>query len=229
MKKILKVTGIILLTLILLITLGLFIVSEPKPTGTTGVEVEQLTDSLFSALNKEAYDTLEIISWSFPRGHHFVWDKKNNRVNVKWGDYEVDFSPEDKSGQAFLNGKKLESDQKREAIEDAWALFANDSFWLVAPFKLRDPGTTRELINTEDGQGILVTYSSGGVTPGDSYLWVLDENFKPVYWKLWVKIIPAGGVKFTWENWQSYSGVWLSTYHTGPGGYGMELKNVSVK
>jgi hypothetical protein len=44
--------------------------------------------------------------------------------------------------------------------------FNNDSFWLIAPFKLRDAGTTRSIV-MQDNQALMITYASGS-TPGDS-------------------------------------------------------------
>jgi hypothetical protein len=74
-------------------------------------------------------------------------------------------------------------------------------------------------VKTEDQKdALLVTYSSGGVTPGDSYLWVLDENNVPLYFKMWVKILPIGGIKGTWENWlTTKTGAKIaSTHKIGP-------------
>jgi hypothetical protein len=47
-----------------------------------------------------------------------------------------------------------------------------------------------------------VTYKSGGSTPGDSYLWQLDEFGNPTSYKMWVKIIPIGGLEASWDEWK---------------------------
>ena len=64
-------------------------------------------------------------------------------------------------------------------------------------------------------KALLITYSSGGTTPGDSYLWILDENAKPIGYQMWVSIIPIGGLYASWDNWEIMeSGIPLPTLHT---------------
>ncbi|WP_339784663.1 hypothetical protein [uncultured Imperialibacter sp.] len=227
MIKVLKIAGIVLFCLVLLGPGAAWIASDPLPEGEQGPEAEALADKMLAAIDYDAYQQIKTLSWTFAGRHHYVWDKQENIVTVRWGDIEVEFSPDTFEGSASEKGKPLEGDQLHELIQTAWTYFANDSFWLVAPFKVRDPGTERRLVETPDGSALLVTYTSGGVTPGDSYLWLLDENFKPRAWKLWVRIIPVGGVKFSWENWQNYEGTWLASTRNA-GFYQMEITDIQV-
>jgi hypothetical protein len=71
----------------------------------------------------------------------------------------------------------------------------------------------------KDGtQALLVTYTSGGDTPGDSYLWKLQPNGFPISFKMWVSIIPIGGIEASWDEWQvTESGAFLPARHSiGP-------------
>ncbi|MEO1053174.1 MAG: hypothetical protein AAFX87_21255 [Bacteroidota bacterium] len=215
MKKFLKILGIGILGLILIVVAIGFIAHESKPEGTKGPEAEALADKMLKALNVEAYEQINRLEWTFRGGHHYVWYKQENKVDVSWGDFEVTFYPETMDGEAAKGGVKLTGQEKDDAIQKAWAFFANDSFWLVAPFKVKDPGTERSIVKTDQGDALLVTYMSGGVTPGDSYLWILDENYRPRAWKMWVNIIPIGGLEFEWKDWQPYNGAYFSTMHTG--------------
>ena len=216
MRRVFKVLIFLFLGLFFLgAALGL-ITDESLPEGKAGPEAEALADKMLVALNVNAYDSIKVLKWSFPRGHHFVWFKNKNRTEVNWKNYRVDLDLATLNGNAWKNGQMLSGDEKDKAINKAWKYFANDSFWLVAPYKIRDPGTTRQLVETKEGPALLVTYTTGGVTPGDSYLWLLDENYLPKAWKLWVKIIPIGGLKFTWENWQTFNGAKFATLHRGP-------------
>ena len=86
---------------------------------------------------------------------------------------------------------------------------------MVAPYKVFDKGTKRSIVITEDGsEALLVTYTSGGDTPGDSYLWLLNDNGFPYSFKMWVKVLPIGGLQADWDDWLvSKSGAFLPKSH----------------
>ncbi len=208
---------------ILVMTVSFFILDEPLPEGTKGPEAEALADKILTSLNKQAYDSISFISWSYRIGHYFEWDKKNDRVLVKWEDIEVELDIQTQSGEVRKSGDVIESP---ELSRKAYEYFINDSFWLVAPYKLKDPGTIRKVVNTSEGDALLVTYTTGGVTPGDSYLWTVDENFRPTAWKFWVNIIPVGGLEFEWKHWVEYEGAWFATRREGPFTFDIEIYEV---
>jgi hypothetical protein len=201
-----------------------FYLSESLPDGEEGVQAEELVDNMLSSLNEEGYRKLNSISWTFRDKHHYRWDKKNNVVSTTFDKTSVklDFMTGD---HQVITSSNANQDS---LIQVAISYFYNDSFWLVAPFKIRDKGTTRKYVETEDGPGILVNYASGGVTPGDSYLWVLDEIYRPKYWRLWTSNVPIPGMKFQWSNWKQYKGVWLATNHPGPGPLEIEVTNLVI-
>ena len=227
--KILKILAIAFLAIATILALAIWIASEPLPEGKEGPQAEALADKMLLAVNKAAYDSLQELQWSFPRGHNFVWDKAANKVNVQWDKYEVSLDPETRTGTASADGASLSGQDATEAVAKAWALFANDSFWLVAPFKVRDPGAERRLVETESGPALLVTYNTGGVTPGDSYLWILDENGRPTAWKMWVSILPVKGLEFSWDGWTSYGGAWFAPTHQGPGPVSVNLTGLQIR
>ncbi|MEO1254396.1 MAG: hypothetical protein AAFY41_05860, partial [Bacteroidota bacterium] len=173
MKSIFKFLGIGLITLIIIGFLTYLFIDESVPNGTQGQEAEELADEMLDALNKEAFDTLSIISFTFPGDHSYVWDLAGNSVTVSWDENEV-----------YLDLERPK-DELSSLEYQAYEYFINDSFWLIAPFKIRDTGVVRSIVEVEDGRGLLVTYTMGGVTPGDSYLWIIDEKGFPKAWKLW--------------------------------------------
>ncbi len=198
--------GLVLVTVFLLG--GAFlIVNEPLPEGKEGPKAEALAKKMLEAINKPAWDSLNWLQWSFAGRQDYVWDKSRNYAQIEWENTRVLMNLNKKSGIVWQNNQMLSGTEKDQIIEKAWGHWCNDSFWFNAPIKCYDPGTVRKFVELDDGrEGLLITYETGGVTPGDSYLWLLDEKGLPVSWKMWVSIIPVGGAEFTWENWVELPG-----------------------
>lgn len=220
LKRILKIIGgiIIFFTLPSLLFFGFIYLkyNEDLPTGQQGAQADALATQMLQALNEEAYLNTDYIEWTFRRAHHYKWYKTDNTVEVSWDAITVilDLAHQDNS-KVFAGQQEYNGTEKHDYIRKAETYFNNDSFWLVAPYKVFDTGTERRLVKTEDGEkALLVTYTSGGSTPGDSYLWHLDKTGKPKSYQMWVDILPIGGLEATWENWvTTESGAQLPTFH----------------
>lgn len=227
MRKTLKIIGILFAGLVLLALVAGWIANAPRPEGAPGPEADAMARKMQDAIHLEAWNNTRFLRWSFPGGHDYVWDKEAGLVQVKWGNTEVLLRTSGPSGKAWKNRQPLEGAAADAAIQEAWAYFCNDSFWLNAPAKVFDPGTQRALVTTESGKkALLVTYESGGVTPGDAYLWHLKADGTPERYEMWVSIIPIGGLDATWESWETLStGAKIATGHD-LGIYKMELGNV---
>ncbi|NGY36358.1 hypothetical protein FQU23_002410 [Flavobacterium sp. XN-5] len=222
----LKIAGSIILILIISIAAFLYFTSKPLPVGQEGIKAEALTDKIQAAINQKAWDSTAAIAFTFMGNHHYLWDKKRNLVQVQWGDKKVIYNNQTLEGVAFENEKKLTKADKIDAIKTANNYFNNDSFWLIAPFKLRDSGTTRSIVMQENEEALMVTYASGGSTPGDSYVWLVDENYIPKAWRMWVSIIPVGGIETSWEDWKTFpNNLKIATSHKGL----LDLKLTNVK
>jgi len=218
MKKLLKILGILVGVIVLGIGILFFSMNEKEPAGTTGAAADELARAMEVAINKVAWDSTTYLSWTFQgRGEHdYVWDKDRNFVSISWDENKkVLLHTESVTGLAFVNGQTVEGEEKDKMIQEAWGYFCNDSFWLNPAVKAFDPGVERSVVTLDDGaKALKVSYKSGGVTPGDSYLWILDENNRPKEWKMWVSIIPFGGLSFTWEGWNAIStGALVSSTH----------------
>ena len=219
-KKTLKIiAGItIFLTLPTLLFFGFLYVKydEALPSGTEGPAAEHLATKMLKALNHHAYKNTDYLEWTFERRHHFKWNKVENTCEVYWKKYQVNLDLNDPSkSEAYHKDVKVDHAKSKKLIEKALVYFNNDSFWLVAPYKVFDPGTERRLVPLENNKkALLVTYTSGGTTPGDSYLWHLDNTGKPTHFQMWVDILPIDGLEATWNGWiTTESGAVLPTFH----------------
>lgn len=219
-KRILKIIGgvIIFFTLPSLLFFGFLYLkyNEDLPEGKLGPEADELANRMLEALNEEAYLNTDYLEWTFKGIHHYKWYKTDKTCEISWDEITVilDLKNHDNS-KVFVGKQEYNGKEKHGYIHKAEAYFNNDSFWLVAPYKVFDKGTERRLVMTEKSEkALLVTYTSGGTTPGDSYLWHFDDNGKPKSFQMWVNILPIGGLEATWNNWTTTeTGAKLPTSH----------------
>ncbi len=209
MKKIIKKTRFILLAIVALFIFFL-IVNKPLPEGEKGAKANDLAIKMLQSLDLQSYENTAYIEWEFPGGHHYQWNKLKKEVTVSWSDNKVKLDLKEYEESYVIEG----DGDTNKLIQKAIDYFNNDSFWLVAPYKIFDEGTERSIVNYKGKKALLITYTSGGSTPGDSYLWILDENAKPVSFRMWVSIIPIGGLEATWSDWTiTATGANLPTQH----------------
>lgn len=220
LKKAIKVIAglVVFITLPSLLLYGFLYLkyNEDLPTGIKGPQADSLATRMLDSLDYEAFQNTKYLEWTFKGRHHFQWEKSDGICTVYWKEFKVDLHLNNPDNSiAFVHNFQVQGDQAKKLIDKAGNYFNNDSFWLVAPYKVFDEGTERRLVTLENGErALLVTYTIGGSSPGDSYLWILDKNYKPQSFKMWTSVLPIDGLEASWENWiTTESGAQLSTFH----------------
>lgn len=227
MKRWLLRIAVVLVVVVVGLAITIAVMDEDPPAGEPGPFADLLANRMMNAVKMHRWDATGIVRFDFGGRHQHLWDRQRRLSRVRWGDTEVLMRLDDKSGVVRVNGAVVEGDAKREALESAYKRFINDTFWLNPLATLYHEGVTRELVKLENNhEALLVTFSSGGVTPGDKYLIYPDgTNWLPKKWKLWVSIIPVGGLEATWERYKTLqTGFVVSTFHAGL--VDLELKDV---
>lgn len=224
----LKWIGIILVLLVVGVVACTKIISKDLPQGTAGTEADALAQDMLNAINVSAWEQIRYLRWTFFGGtHHYHWDKQENIAIIEWKKNKVVMDLDAYDGLAYKDGKLVEGEDKQKLISKAWGFWCNDSFWFCAPFKVFDPGVKRYVVEQEGKKGLKVSYESGGVTPGDSYIFWLDANNRPESWQMWTSVLPVQGISNTWEEWVELpGGAMISTSHGGLG-LAAKLSNVA--
>jgi hypothetical protein len=174
-----------------------------------------LAKKILKAINHEAYKKTRFLAWSFAGKRFYKWDKKNHIVVVSWDTINVNLHPNQLEKSTIYFNNKLQETTDNKIILKAEKLFNNDSFWLVAPHKLFEKGIIRNIKNVDGKEALLVEYTTGGSTPGDSYLWFLNDKFIPISYKMYVPSMKMNGVSATWQDWiTTESGTLLPTNHS---------------
>jgi hypothetical protein len=151
------------------------------------------------------------------------WDKWRGRYRLegktKEGEaYTVLMNLNTKEGSAWQGGKPLEGEAKKQLLEKGYEAWVNDSYWLIMPYKLKDPGVVLKLAGELSEKGttwdkLALSFDKVGLTPKDRYWAYVNRTTHLV--DRWEYILqdenPKGPPsRFDWNNWQRYGKVMLS-------------------
>jgi len=205
--------------------------------------VDSVVDHLNQALGgRPAWDGTHYIRFNFLGRRTHWWDKWTGRHRVEWDTKEKQHSVvlenvNTKEGSAWLDGKKLEGEKAQEMLKNAYGAWVNDTYWLIEPYKLRDPGVNLSYAGEEKLDGktydkLAVSFGTVGLTPGDRY-WVYVNRDSGLVdrWEYILQDMPKEGppTAWRWEGWQKYGNIMLAPHRVQVGGdRKLELTDIAV-
>ncbi len=151
-----------------------------------------------------------------------LWDKMTGRYRVddKTKDGKprvVLFNINDRKGDAYVDGKKLDGAAGAKAVKDAYEAFINDMYWLAMPWKWLDQGVHLKYMGpktmgTDKGDVVRLTFGHVGLTPGDRYdAFVSAQSHLMTHWDFKLQ----SGDKGSWDwEYGDYNGLKLAKNHT---------------
>ncbi|HEY5610731.1 MAG TPA: hypothetical protein VIL97_05975 [Thermoanaerobaculia bacterium] len=140
-------------------------------------------------------------------------------------DYVVNVNANTREGRAKLAGAEVA--EPKELLETGYRRFINDTYWLLMPLKLRDPGVTLESAGTRDDpcgnawDVVKLTFDSVGLTPGDQYwVWVNRDTGLSDWWEMRLQDMkPEDPLRrFRMKKWERHGGILISTLREEEGG-----------
>jgi hypothetical protein len=178
------------------------------------------------------------------RAHY--WDRYTGRYRVdgeeKGKPWRVYLNVNDKTGVAFVDGKKVtDAAQTKKWLEDAYGAFINDSYWLLAPYKIFDPGVSLSYAGEDKGPAgetcdvLKLSFGNVGLTPKDVYWQMVDRKTHLLAaWKFVLEGQEAKGKKepslFAWREWKEVGPIRLAMAREGTakGGIAIRFDKVAV-
>jgi len=216
-------------------------VNTPPPD-----RAQVVADQAMEAMGgKENWDNTRYLRFSFfgSRTHH--WDKWTGRYRVTWNDRQSKkahvllMNINTKEGKAFVDGEEVTDAEELKALmtrgERAWI---NDTYWLLMPYKLQDPGVNlvHEGEATIDGKmydKLHLSFNDVGFSPGDEYwAFINQETHLMDKWEFLLQAREGQEERsrgdWKWNNWQSHGSILLSAEREGVDGTKRAHTNVGV-
>lgn len=204
---------------------------------------EVLAQRVMDALGgQEAWDNTHFLRFSFAGRRTHWWDKWTGRHRLEGQtqdgkNYVVLENVNTKEGTVYIDGKQAEGEEAKTMLERAYAAWINDTYWLVMPYKLRDPGVHLSYVGEETIDGkkydkLLLSFQNVGLTPGDRYWAFINQDTHLMdRWAYVLESMERGSppTAWRWEGWQKYGNIMLAPRRVQVNGdRTLELGNIAV-
>ena len=229
-------------TVLLLSALAL----QPAAAQPSAANAADIAGQVMQALGgKEAWDATHFIRFTFAgrRTHH--WDKwgGNHRLEGQSPEgqkYVVLHNLNTRQGKVWLDGQPADEAKTKEWLERAYGAWINDTYWLLMPYKLQDPGVNLTHEGTEQIEGntydkLHLTFGNVGLTPGDEYWAYINRDTHLM--DRWAYLLQAQPDQprateptiWRWQGWQRYGKILLAPTRAMVGGdRKLEMGDIAV-
>ncbi len=173
--------------------------------------------------------------------HAHLWDKFAGRYRVQGkmrdgSSYCVLFEDVNrKTGKAYIGGRLMESKEAEEKLQYGYNRFINDTYWLLMPWKMKDPGVRlryegpqMDSLTGKSFEIIHLDFDKVGLTPKDQYwAYINSETFLMERWKFLLQDGEQG--TYEWKNWGNYGNLKFSVLkNAADGSRSIRTENIKI-
>lgn len=213
------------------VAVGLFAAALPARAADRDAKADAVGRELIAAMGGEgAWEKARQFQFDFvvvkegkevARFAH-AWDRYTGDYRLQGVDkagapYTVYFNANTRAGRVFVNGVEADGAERASRLESAYERFINDTYWLLAPWKIFDPGVHLAY----DGEKpcpsggtcdlLKLSFEDVGLTPKDVYwLWVTREGRHMIQWQYVLGGADEAPTTAAWKDWQKLGGILLS-------------------
>jgi len=196
--------------------------TEVKILGTGDDTSIALADNVMEANGgAAAWNATRYIQWNFFGSRKHIWDKKTNDLIIESlkDKYLIKLNLANNEGSVLYNGiQHTEPDSLAKYIEKGKQMWNNDSYWLLLPYKLRDPGVDLKYLgkgtfeDRDDIDKIEMTYTAVGDTPNNKYhIYIHPESHRIIQWEFFPDASDEKPRFATpWTEYKQYGNIWLA-------------------
>lgn len=178
----------------------------------------QIADQVMATMGgRKAWEDTHLVAWTFQSLRRLVWDKWNGLVRIDnlQDDQTVLLNVNNDQGRVFRQGREiLAADSLNFYLKQSKNRWLNDTYWLVLPFKLKDPGVMLKYLgkqSTQLGKSADLLQLTFKQAPDKFWVWVDSQNHLVNQWAHFAKATDTQPM-FTvpWLDYQQYGSILLS-------------------
>jgi hypothetical protein len=187
-------------------------------------------------------------AWERARFFHFTFVRQGRRLDITWDRYDGRYRLEatndsgvpyvvvmnllTRQGRAAIERRPLGDQELSEYLTRAARIWAGETYWFLAPYKLRDPGVILSYDGEETAGGttydrLHVKFDRVGFTPGDQF-WIYVNRKTRLMDRWRFKLESGTEGDYRWSGWERHGGILLATERYGANGEQILFENVAV-
>jgi hypothetical protein len=206
--------------------------AQPPSADVAGADARGLAGKVLEALGGEqAWNQTHYLRFDFAveaegkevvrRAH--TWDKWTGRYRLEAKTREgkpflVLMNVNTRQGTALLDGKPATGDELKQLLERGYGIWVNDTYWLLMPYKMLDPGVNLAMDGEQkSAEGawdkVRLSFDNVGLTPKDRYWAYVNRSTRLV--DRWDYILQddkpdAPATSWDWKGWRRYGKILLA-------------------
>ncbi len=198
-----------------------FLNSQSVSQNSPDVKAIKIANDVIYAMGGiESFNEIQYIGWTFFDVRKLIWDKKNDLVRIDYIKKQLTIitSLHSEETKLYMNGIEINHpDSLSKYSIKGKKIWANDSYWLIMPFKLLDDGVNLKYVqdsmfNNANATILEMTFENVGFTPENKYWIYVDLNTNLVtQWSFFDKYSDTQAeFSNTWGDYKLYGNILIS-------------------